>query len=549
MKGSKLVASLLVASSVAGMAGCASENVETNADITPEKNADGNYNILFVTTDQEHYFQEYPEGTEYEARKLLEELGTTFEKHYACSNMSTSSRSVMYTGTHITDTEMTDNTDFQWQDQLSEDKVTIGDRLRDAGLYTAYKGKWHMGNASVLGPVENPTTDLEAYGFADWGVEKDYIGEVQEGYEVDPLIIADSVEWIKTTGEKLNEDGQSFFLAVNLINPHDIMNYATEDGAETRLETADAPQDKVYEKEYEQEIPSSWNQDLSVDTVYAVESYKNIWSANMGGIDDDKFKSMQDYYFNCIQDSDNNLMTLLTELENLHMLDNTIIVFTSDHGEMHGEHGLKGKGGFIYDNNIHVPLIIYHPDYEGGKRISAVTSHIDLAPTFIDMTFIDEDKKEQIAGDLCGESLLKLMDGTKESVREGALFCFEMLNFAVGKTEDGNNTIDNRTMVRAIITEEYKFARYFSPLDFNTPKTVEELLEHNDIELYDMKNDPEEMNNLALDPEKNEALIMEMNEKLNQLIEAEIGVDDGSELENSIKMIEKAFELNPEFFQ
>ena len=124
-----------------------------------------------------------------------------------------------------------------------------------------------------------------------------------------------------------------------------------------------------------------------------------------------------------------------------------------------------------------------------------------------------------------------------------------MLNFAVGKTEDGNNTIDNRTMVRAIITEEYKFARYFSPLDFNTPKTMEELLEHNDIELYDMKNDPEEMNNLALDPEKNEALIMEMNEKLNQLIEAEIGVDDGSELENSIKMIEKAFELNPEFFQ
>lgn len=126
MKGSKLVSSLLVASSVVGMAGCASENVETKVNITPEKNEDGNYNILFVTTDQEHYFQEYPEGTEYEARKLLEELGTTFEKHYACSNMSTSSRSVMYTGTHITDTEMIDNTDFPWQDQLSEDKTTIG---------------------------------------------------------------------------------------------------------------------------------------------------------------------------------------------------------------------------------------------------------------------------------------------------------------------------------------------------------------------------------------------------------------------------------------
>jgi len=77
---------------------------------------------------------------------------------------------------------------------------------------------------------------------------------------------------------------------------------------------------------------------------------------------------------------------------------------------------------------------------------------------------------------------------------------------------------------------------------------MEELLEHNDIELYDVKNDPEEMKNLALDPEENEALIMEMNAKLNQLIEAEIGIDDGTELKKPIKMIEKAFELNPEFF-
>jgi arylsulfatase len=65
-----------------------------------------------VTVDQEHYFSEYPEGTSFKARQLLEELGTTFEKHYACSNMSTSSRSVMFTGTHIPDTGMIDNTDF-----------------------------------------------------------------------------------------------------------------------------------------------------------------------------------------------------------------------------------------------------------------------------------------------------------------------------------------------------------------------------------------------------------------------------------------------------
>lgn len=116
----------------------------------PTRNADENYNIIFITTDQEHYFDAYPEESNYRARKLLQELGTTFEKHYICSNMSTSSRSVMYTGKHITDTRMIDNTDFPWQGPLDESMTTIGDRLREAGYYTGYKGKWHMGDSSIL---------------------------------------------------------------------------------------------------------------------------------------------------------------------------------------------------------------------------------------------------------------------------------------------------------------------------------------------------------------------------------------------------------------
>ena len=77
------------------------------------------------------------------------------------------------------------------------------------------------------------------------------------------------------------------------------------------------------------------------------------------------------------------------------MLKNTIIVFTADHGEMHGSHAVKGKGGFLYDYNMHVPLVIVHPDYEGERRISAVTSHVDLAPTLVDLTNIPAEKKEE----------------------------------------------------------------------------------------------------------------------------------------------------------
>ena len=147
-------------------------------------------------------------------------------------------------------------------------------------------------------------------------------------------------------------------------------------------------------------------------------------------------------------------MELLAYLTNSGMLDNTIIVFTSDHGEMHGSHGLKGKGGFLYENNIHVPLYIVHPDYEGGKAVSAITSHMDLAPTFVDLANVPDEQKENICGDLTGNSLLDLMNGTENSVRDGSLFCFEMLFFTamqINVDESGNEAVSFDTSVRGMV--------------------------------------------------------------------------------------------------
>ena len=75
----------------------------------------------------------------------------------------------------------------------------------------------------------------------------------------------------------------------------------------------------------------------------------------------------------------------------------------------------------------------------------------------------------------------------------------------------------------------YKYSRYFSPIDHNRPTTVEEIFAANDVELFDLQEDPHEMNNLARDKSKQE-LLLTMNDKLNQLIEEEVGVDDGSHL-------------------
>ena len=82
-------------------------------------------------------------------------------------------------------------------------------------------------------------------------------------------------------------------------------------------------------------------------------------------------------------------------------------------------------------------------------------------------------------------------------------------------------------MYRAVFDGRYKLVRYFGLRNYNTPETVADLLENNQVGLYDMVNDPNEMNNLANDdnPDYDEALLAEMNAKLNALIEAEIGED------------------------
>lgn len=503
----------------------------------PTPNADGSYNIIFITTDQEHYFDQFPEGTGYRARELLARLGTTFEKHYSCSTMSTSSRSVIYTGTHITNTKMIDNTDFDWQGPLSTGIVTVGDLLRRAGYYTAYKGKWHMGDVSLLGAAGDGQTDLGEYGFADWGVDGDYTSTVWEGFERDGQIQTDALEWLRTTGTEKNSSGISFFLAVNLINPHDIMFFNTDPDFRGTIPVGGPPDDEIYRKTYDTAVPSSWSQNLADGTLPpAVSAYKTRWEGWTGSVTTEEgWKDFRNCYFNCIQDSDNHLLEILQGIADLDMMKNTIIVFTADHGEMGGAHNLKGKGGVIYEENIHVPLVVYHSEFEGGRRISSVTSHLDLAPTFVHMTNIGAAEKAEITAGLRGNNLMELMRNPFGTVRDGALFCFEMISMTMAKAgRDASGNISYtfdlgvRGFVRAIITERYKFARYFSS-DFNAPSTFEELLAKNDLELYDLENDPDEMHNLAAHPEANRELILDLNARLNALIAHEIGVDDGAE--------------------
>ena len=87
-----------------------------------------------------------------------------------------------------------------------------------------------------------------------------------------------------------------------------------------------------------------------------------------------------------------------------------------------------------------------------------------------------------------------------------------------------------RGSLRTVFDDRYKFTRYFSPTEHNQPSNLEDLYARNDLELFDLLEDPQEMKNLAGKKDENADLVLSMSQKLEQRIQAEIGKDDGSEL-------------------
>jgi arylsulfatase A-like enzyme len=128
---------------------------------------------------------------------------------------------------------MFDNTNFPWIGSMSPEIRTVGNMLRDAGYYTAYKGKWHLTKEfetvnKLSAPTKIFTREMEAYGFSDYFDIGDIIAHTQGGYLHDGVIAAMSASWLRGNGRELAAESKPWFLAVNLVNPHDVMFYDTD---------------------------------------------------------------------------------------------------------------------------------------------------------------------------------------------------------------------------------------------------------------------------------------------------------------------------------
>jgi arylsulfatase len=264
-----------------------------------------------------------------------------------------------------------------------------------------------------------------------------------------------------------------------------------------------------------------------------------------------RWQRFNDYYLNCMKEVDRKIARLVEEVDDLGLLDDTVIIFTSDHGEMGGAHGLRSKTGNAYEDTVHVPLVVYTPGGAEGARCDAITSHLDIAPTLLGLSGASRQAVAGITQSLPGKDFSELArnpkDATANSVRSGLLFAYSMvltldsdfLGSMVDMRQEGKDPeeikasglkpdMTKRGFMRTYFDGRYKFSRYFAPSQHNQPRTADDLYEWNDVELFDLAEDHKEMTNLAARGKDNRRLIEELSGKLNHLISTEIGAaDDG----------------------
>lgn len=546
-------------------------------------------NILLIVTDQERFDLDFPDSVELPNHERLQTQGLTFTNYHVTSGLCTPSRSVIYTGQHIPNTGMTDNTDFPYIKDLSTDLPTIGHMLRDTGYYTAYKGKWHLSelpNAKLDADgkcyeidengdwtidknnnrIEVDTrTALEPYGFTDFNPCGRTIAEQQGGYSHDPETASDAADWLRNQAPDIAGE-QPWFLAVNFVNPHDVM-YFDADGPEGDIQISGAidivgaPEDPLYAETWSPAMPQSFFDDDLFSKPEAQRDFVRLDGFAYGEMPKDRldlWEARLNYYINCVRDVDRHLGTVLDALEDSGLADNTLIIYTADHGELGGAHGMRQKGNVIYKENNRVPLIVSSAQLSdiAGQSTNALASSVDLAPTILSLAGVSEADRQTRFPNLLGYDFSNVLEQTdNQSVRsqlsEGVLFTFDALSHldpdsgrklqeiqAKRAAGEEVNLLEYRPIIdfskrgylRGIFDGRYKFARYFSPMDYHIPENLTTLLARNDIELYDTETDPNEVNNLAdpANPAYDEELIQAMNNKLNTLIRAEIGNDTGS---------------------
>ena len=409
-------------------------------------------NMLFFFSDQQRWDTCGCYGQKLDITPNLDKMaeeGVRFENAFTCQPVCGPARACIQTGKYATETGCVIN-----HIKLPKDEKTIAHYLSENGYEVGYIGKWHLASCGINGGTDDFQTKAvpseRRGGYKDFWLASDILEFTSHGYDghmfdsdgkknffsegryrVDAM-----TDWVidylnSRSGEK------PFFLFASYIEPHhqnDHGHYEGPKGSKKKFRDFPVPGDlKKGEGNWEAEYPD---------------------------------------YLGCINSLDENLGRIRAELERLGISDNTLVIYTSDHGSHFCTRNTEYKRS-CHDGCIRIPMIMEGPGFKGGTVRQELASLIDIPPTILAAAGV------KIPKYMRGKPLQKLASGEIS-----------------GWPEEVFLQISESQCGRAIRTHRWKYSVRSPDKGPNDPCSDV----YKEDFLYDLENDPCELNNLVSDP-------------------------------------------------
>jgi arylsulfatase A-like enzyme len=338
-------------------------------------------NLLIIQTDEHHFktlgcYGDTVVGTP--AIDWLAENGALCTSFYATTPVCSPSRGAFVSGRYPQNTPVVTN-----NIPLDDDIISFAEVLRREGYATGYAGKWHLdgGGKPQWGPVRQFGFEDNRFMFNRGHWKK--FEDTEEGprvgarsangtpnYNVDDADETSfATDWlaIKTIEFIDEHQDEPFCYMVSFPDPHG-------------PNTVRAPYDTMY-ADVEVEIPS---------TITRTPDQIPAWGQGQGA-NPEQIRKLMPPYYGMVRCIDDNVAMMIEALREKDLLDNTVIVFTADHGDLCGEHQRLNKG-VPYEGSAKIPFILYQPGkVEGGLVIDEALSCVDFFPTITSLLEIEHD--------------------------------------------------------------------------------------------------------------------------------------------------------------
>ena len=440
-------------------ASLAADVVPVPTEVNATKAADAKpRNVVFILSDDHRYDAMSFMGHPFAKTPHMDAMaahGVHLKNAFVTTSLCSPSRASILTGLYTFRHRVIDN-----QRPVPQGTLFFPQYLQKAGYKTGFIGKWHMGHAS---DEARPGFD---YWFSFKGQGRYYPPAVgnytindngkrvsQDGY-ITTLLTRKAIEFLKQTDRK-----QPFFLYLSHKAVHGPFTPEPKYEGSLADEPFDFPASSERLKDNRLNRPrwlldqrNSWHgMDFPLHTATSVEDY---------------YKS----YCEALRSVDDSIGTVMNQLKEMGIYEDTLVIYMGDNGYMFGEHGLIDKR-VAYETSSRVPMLMQCPNlFEGGSSVEQVVANIDIAPTVMQAMGLEK------PAHMDGQSFISLAQGKSTPWRDYFLYCYYW--------EQNYPQTPTHFSLRG---DKYKYTTYYGVWDTD--------------ELFDIQADPGEQNNLIHDPE------------------------------------------------